>query len=241
MRIILLHGMGGSRRDWDEVIAADPALEKAEAWELPEEDNFDNAAEALARRLAESRVPYGLAGYSLGGRLAIRAAQHLLFLKPPKRLALLGAGLGFPSREERAERAVFDNGWAELAERDRDAFWERWYEQGIFSGFHALSPEKKNTWMEARRLLSNSILRRQLVSWSPAQHDLLLGDLREIVHAKVATLYLAGENDKKYARLALDLHNEGLQTEILSGVGHVLPLEAPARVAQALAQFFKGV
>lgn len=235
MKVILLHGMGGGPADWNDVRSLFPA----EAWSLPAKPTLEEVAEELADRLSQETAPYGLAGYSLGGRLAILLTHRLLNTPHcPRKLALLSAGLGFPTEEEKRARILQDRAWSTLAEQNPEEFWRRWYAQGLFSTFAELPSATQERWLHARRSLEQAHLSRQLEDWSPSRHPYLKPLLLEIQKQGISTLYLAGERDKKYQSLAGELSAEGLNTVILPNAGHLLPLEAPAAVASAFAGFF---
>ena len=235
MKVFLLHGMGGGPADW----AAVRRDFSGEALEFSPAPDFSGVVSALVEKLGRESTPYGLAGYSLGGRVALAATARLVELhRAPARLALLGAGLGFPSSAEREARRARDEAWGALVQNDPARFWREWYEQELFSTFRALPHAEREAWLRSRAELAPSLIARQLVSWSPTRHAYLLPALRSVLAAGVCTLYLSGERDKKYASLARELAREGVRAELLPGAGHILPLEAPAALAHALQSFF---
>jgi pimeloyl-ACP methyl ester carboxylesterase len=178
-------------------------------------------------------------GYSLGGRVAIALADALLESgKAPRRLALLGAGLGFSSDEERAERRAKDAAWAAALREDPQNFWERWYDQPLFAGFRSLAPATQKAWIDARLRMNPEALARQWEGWGPSRHPELRTALHRIAQFGIPTLYLAGELDTKYKRLGEELGREGILAQTIPGAGHLLPLEAPDAVGRALAEFF---
>lgn len=237
MKTYLLHGMGGSPADWAGVQEYFPA----EAIALPAQASFAALVNALRDRFAQEKAPYGLAGYSLGGRVAIALSAALLQAEsPPARLALLGAGLGFAQEEERQIRKTADQAWADLLRRDPALFWQKWYDQPLFAGFRALPPAAQEDWLTTRRAENPETLARQWEAWGPAQHPYLKPVLDDIAQSSIRCLYLAGERDTKYKSLAHSLAKEGMRTLLIPGAGHLLPLEAPQAVGEALRNFFNG-
>ncbi|RZA07169.1 MAG: alpha/beta fold hydrolase [Proteobacteria bacterium] len=235
MKTFLLHGMGGAPSDWQAVQKHFPA----EALALPPAPTFGFLVETLADFLAEQREPYGLVGYSLGGRVAIALTDALLESgKAPCRLALLGAGLGFSSEEERAERREKDQAWAAALRENPSAFWKRWYDQPLFAGFRRLPAETQEAWIDSRLQMSPDALARQWEGWGPSRHPDLRPALTRIVQFGIPTLYLAGELDTKYKLLSEELRQDGILSQVILGAGHLLPLEAPEAVGLALRDFF---
>lgn len=233
MKVIFLHGMGGSSRDADFL----QAHLSVSAPKLPQEGNFDGAALKLARILGEETAPFVVCGYSLGGRLAIRAAS--LNPNPNWRgLILLGAGLGFNLPAEREARRKQDQFWAAKAKKTPGIFWQEWYQQSLFSSFAALPEALKSRWLEARLLLDPQALQTQLLEYSPANHEHLLPELLALQKRGMALLYVAGERDSKYCQQARELADLGIETMLAPG-GHSLPIESPEWLAACVKNFVR--
>lgn len=229
MKLVYLHGMGGSPRDWDSVSALLPGL----ALSLPHGLPFDQAAEKIAGELRSLHEPFVLCGYSMGGRLAIRAAKKLTGNSQLRGLFLLSTGLGQETEEERTGRRANDERWAKRAGEDSALFWKDWYRQELFSSFHELPEGTRAKWMSDRFSLKIEHLQSQFRLLGPGNHEYLLPELRAMQKAGISVLYIAGERDKKYSSIARQLD---LPVEILDG-GHILPIENPVAVAQSLEQF----
>lgn len=229
MKLVYLHGMGGSPRDWDSVNALLPGL----AMSLPHGLSFDSTAEKIAGQLRSLHEPFVLCGYSMGGRLAIRAAKKLSGNSRIRGLFLVSTGLGQESEEERSARRATDERWANEAAEDSALFWKNWYQQELFSSFRQLPEGTRAKWMSDRFSLNIEHLQAQLRLLGPGSHEYLLPELRAVHKAGISVLYIAGERDKKYASIARRLD---LPMELLDG-GHILPIENPVAVAQSLEQF----
>lgn len=229
MKLVYLHGMGGSPRDWDSVSALLPGL----ALSLPHGISFDAAAEKIAGQLRALHEPFVLCGYSMGGRLGIRVAKKLAGNSQLRGVFLLSTGLGFDSDEERSQRRAIDERWAERAGEDSALFWKDWYQQELFASFSQLPESTRRKWMGDRFSLNIEHLLSQFRMLGPGNHEYLLPELEAVQKAGISVLYIVGERDKKYLKIAQQLE---LPTETLDG-GHILPIENPVAVAQSLEQF----
>src|SRR5689334_19678966 len=105
-KLVLLHGMLGSPAMWQPVIAALPPGARATTITLPFHGlaawgesitSFDGAVEALASQLPPG--PLVLAGYSLGGRLALALADARSDIRA---VIAIGAQLGIADDAARA-------------------------------------------------------------------------------------------------------------------------------------------
>lgn len=170
-----------------------------------------------------------LAGYSLGGRVALRLA-----LAAPERvgrLVLVATSAGLAD-DERAARRVADEALATQAERLAPAAWaDRWMATPLFAG---TPPAAAAAWRE--ELLRTppvgaaAALRGLGAGTMPAVWD-RLGELRMpcdvVVGARDARYRSLGE------RLAAALPDARLH--VVPGAGHGLPREAPAALARLIA------
>ena len=120
--LVLLHGFTQTRQSWRRTAQALEGRYRAVVPDLPGHGqavhrtaSFDACA-AYVRALAPART-FTLAGYSMGGRIALHTA---LTLGPAivTRLVLVGASPGLADPAERAERRAADDA---LADRHRDA------------------------------------------------------------------------------------------------------------------------
>jgi len=119
---VLLHGFGGTSRSWDEVIAHLPAERyRPLALDLPGHGElldargpitFDSCVQSVLERAPRRFV---LAGYSMGGRIALQLA--LAAPERIERLVLISATAGIEDPSERAERSKRDRRLAEEIEQ----------------------------------------------------------------------------------------------------------------------------
>jgi 2-succinyl-6-hydroxy-2,4-cyclohexadiene-1-carboxylate synthase len=231
--LILLHGFTQTGRAWDavaerlgdrRVIAPDLRGHGAAASARP----VDTAA-LVADVLAAAPPRFALAGYSMGGRLALHVA-----LAAPDRVSGLGlisttAGLEDPA--ERARRRASDEALADEMEGGGiAAFAERWAALPLF----ATQPPAVREAAQRERLAQDPAgLAASLRGFGTGAMPSAWGRLGEL--AMPATV-VVGEHDAKFraigARLTAALPHARLV--LVEGAGHALPLEAPAAVADAL-------
>lgn len=240
IKLLLLHGMGGSPEDFRFLLDRYPL---ARALTLDQSD-FSSACEFVGQQI-KTFQPHLICGYSMGGRVAVSALGSLARkqeLDPaPGGLILISAGLGLKSEEEKLARKAADKRWVDLLERDSEAFWLQWYSQPLFSlGEKA---EDAAAWLARRKnsqLTETSRIATHLKQFSPAEHAYLLPDLLTLAHKGISTLYMAGERDKKYADLASELAAQGIPTRVVEDVGHALPLENPQAILDVIAGWEKN-
>jgi 2-succinyl-6-hydroxy-2,4-cyclohexadiene-1-carboxylate synthase len=173
-----------------------------------------------------------LAGYSLGGRLALAAAiEH-----PHRFPAFIGISTtaGIENPDERKSRCEAD---AKLARRLREesfeSFLRDWWNLPIFD-----SPKKKNSseFLASRSTQNPAAMAEVLETWSPGVLPSLWNELRTY---PCFALLLAGESDSKYSLLAHRMVESfpSAKTQILPSCGHRLLEEAPLELARAVGDF----
>jgi len=137
--LVLLHGLLGDSGDWQPVIDRLPG-HRCIALDLPGHgshstltvDGFEQSHQWLVAKLASRNIErYLLAGYSLGGRLALYHASR----EPAglQGLLLENCHPGLPA-SERAARIQHDEQWAQRFEQEPLAsVLDDWYRQGVFA------------------------------------------------------------------------------------------------------------
>ena len=126
--LVLLHGFTQTRQSWRRTATALGSRYRAITPDLPghgqaalRTPSFD-AVTAYLRALAP-REPFTLAGYSMGGRIALHAA----FTLPLDRLILIGASPGLQDPQEREQRKQADEQLANKIEAiGVEAFAREW-------------------------------------------------------------------------------------------------------------------
>ncbi|MGE0355392.1 MAG: 2-succinyl-5-enolpyruvyl-6-hydroxy-3-cyclohexene-1-carboxylic-acid synthase [Burkholderiales bacterium] len=244
--LVLLHGFTGTGEFFAPVARA-LARRRCIIPDLPGHGGSDappqgwrlaEAADALAALLDALGVARcALAGYSMGGRLALAFAQ-----RHPGRvaaLALAGATPGIADDAERSARAAADLALADSIEAGGiDAFSREWEANPLFATQAALAPALRES-MRAQRLAQDparlaAALRAFGTGFQPPAHAALAS-------LAMPVLALAGERDAKFAAIAADMAARipGARLGLVPGAGHAVPLERAAEFAAALEEFLK--
>ena len=226
MRLFLLHGNLGSPHDWNACL---PFLEQrgfvchaVDLWDLLRKRtcSLAEAGRAVAA-LAPPGEPCALAGYSLGGRLALHAAAA----RPEawKGLMLLSAHPGLADETERSRRLAGDLLWAE---RCRDippaAFLAAWNAQNALAGSGTGPAPEYDTKLAARAFDCWSLGRQSdFSSWLRSR--------------PLPLLWLTGRRDIRFTALAEHCRPDAARA--LPGVGHRLLQEAPQETARLMLEF----
>ena len=234
--LVLLHGFTQTGRSWQPIAHALAGRYRAVAPDLPGHGDFAQrrpasfaASDAYLRALADGR-PITLAGYSMGGRVALHAA---LLLGPlVERLVLIGASPGIADPAERAARAADD---AALADRIEaigiEAFVREWGAQPLFAGV----PRGVAELADEDRLRNTApglaaALRGLGTGVMPPLWD-RLGELTIPVDLVV------GERDERFRGIAerMEAALAEPRLHVVRGAGHAVQLEAPDAVVEVLA------
>ncbi len=233
--LLLLHGFTQTGRGWDEVtrhlageryrpLAPDLRGHGAAASRRP--IDFDACVADVAGLAAGC---FALAGYSMGGRLAL----HVALAHPERvtRLVLVSATAGIEDPAARARRRAADEalaGWMEPRFMTEVA--DRWGAQPMF----ARQPPQVAAAARADRL------RNAPADLAAALRGIGTGAMTplwdRLAELRMPVAVLAGERDEKFVALGRRLADELPDAEltIVPAAGHALPLEAPAAVAAAL-------
>ena len=234
--LLLLHGFTQTGRSWDGVIASlPPKRYRAVAPDL----RGHGAAAALRPvsfaaciedLLALAPRRFALAGYSMGGRLALALA-----LAHPDRvssLALISTTAGIADDGERARRRAADERLAAEIERDGiERFALVWGSQPLFAD----QPEAVRLRANADRLRNDAPgLAASLRGMGAGAMASLWSRLDEL---RPPVVVIAGARDTRYVEIGerLAAAVAGARLVIVPDAGHALPLEAPAAVAGAIA------
>jgi 2-succinyl-6-hydroxy-2,4-cyclohexadiene-1-carboxylate synthase len=232
--VVLLHGFTQTRRSWRRTVQALGGRYRALAPDLPGHGqaahrvaSFD-ACTAYVRALAPDR--FALAGYSMGGRIALHAA--LALRERIERLVLIGASPGLADPAEHAARRAADEALAARIEAvGVEEFAREWAAQPLFAG----QPERVAAAAHADRLRNTPAgLAAALRGLGTGAMDPLWERLPEL--ALPVTL-LVGERDEKFRAVAEQMAARlpDARVVVIDGAGHAAHLEAPQAVADQLA------
>jgi 2-succinyl-6-hydroxy-2,4-cyclohexadiene-1-carboxylate synthase len=197
----------------------------------------DRLAAHIAALVRASGGPVQLAGYSLGGRLALALAARYGHLFA--RVVTIGAhpGLADGDAAARAERAAADRRWATLlVDEGLAAFTAAWAAQPLFASQAVVAAEKRAAQATWRQSHEPGALAETLTALSVATMPDLAPALAARPAGAAPLLLLAGDEDQKFAALAHGLAARvgGARAVIVDGAGHNLVLERPAAVAEVL-------
>jgi 2-succinyl-6-hydroxy-2,4-cyclohexadiene-1-carboxylate synthase len=248
-RLVFVHGFLGRGQYWDRIAASFaphyccvlpdlPGHGTNDSLPLETELSYEVMALGLQRTLAQlGPGPVILAGYSLGGRIALYTA--LRFPQLARALFLVSANPGIAEPQLRERRRAVDDQQAEIIHTSGlDAFLERWYDQPLFQSLRrrpelldqlrAAKSENRPRWME-----------KTLRELSPGRQPALGGRWREL---QMPVLLLAGALDEKYATLARETARNAppVRAVIVPGAGHVVQAEQPARFIRVLRAFLNA-
>ncbi|MGL5294544.1 MAG: 2-succinyl-6-hydroxy-2,4-cyclohexadiene-1-carboxylate synthase [Aeromonas sp.] len=236
--LVLLHGLLGDGNDWQPVIDRLPAIHCI-ALDLPGHgqhqdlnvSDFEQSHQWLVAELASRNIErYLLAGYSLGGRLALYHAS----CEPAglQGLLLENCHPGLPVAE-RAARIQHDERWAQRFEGEPlIAVLGDWYRQGVFSDLD----DKARARQIAHRLGNKggaiaTMLRATSLGQQPDLTPWLAATMLPVT-------YVSGRQDHKFHQLACQLANQHCKIHhlVLDG-GHNVHAHQPEAFAQLLAEW----
>jgi 2-succinyl-6-hydroxy-2,4-cyclohexadiene-1-carboxylate synthase len=187
---------------------------------------FAGCVEAV---LAAAPERFALCGYSLGGRLAL----HVALAAPARvgRLVLVSCSAGIEDPLERASRREADARLADELERGSyERFIERWRAQPLFA---ADPPRVRELAMADQRRNDPHALAAVLRGIGAGEMEPLWPRLSEL---EMPVTVIAGERDSAYCEIARRMSRllPAGELRVLPG-GHVLALESPAELAEAIA------
>ena len=234
VRLLLLHGFTATGRSWDgvrrridgatysEVLAPDLRGHGASADRLPA------TIPATVEDLRQTE-PYVLAGYSMGGRIAL----HLALAQPDlvERLVLVSTTPGISEPSGRAERRRADEELAEGIERAGIEPFARWWAaQPLFAG----QPPEVAAAARADRLRNTAEgLAASLRDMGTGRMTPVWDRLGELT---MPTRVIVGERDAKFRAIGERMAEQLPDAElvVVPGAGHAVHLEAPDAVTAAL-------
>jgi 2-succinyl-6-hydroxy-2,4-cyclohexadiene-1-carboxylate synthase len=233
--IVLLHGFTHTGASWDPVVAALGESYRALALDIRGHGSASGRAPVTLAGVLEDLATlapdrFTLAGYSMGGRIALHAA--LALPERVERLVLIGASPGIDDATERAARLDDDGRLAvEIEGMTTEAFARRWAETPVLAG----QPPDVLAAAHADRLRNHPAgLAPALRGLGTAALPSLWGRLGEI-RAPVALV--VGERDEKFKAIAAQMASGLRDAEmiVVPGAGHAVHLEAPGAVAAVIA------
>jgi 2-succinyl-6-hydroxy-2,4-cyclohexadiene-1-carboxylate synthase len=232
--ILLLHGFTQTGRSWDPVVAALAERYRALA---PDLRGHGSAADARpidfervrADLLALAPERFALAGYSMGGRIALGLA--LAAPERIERLVLIGTSPGLDDAVARRGRSATEAALADRIEGNGiEAFADLW---GALPLWEGQPPEVAAAADAMRRAQSPGGLAAALRGLGLGAMEPLWDRLGELA---MPVALVAGERDEKFIALAEQMADAipDATVHVVPGTGHAAQLEAPQVVAALL-------
>jgi 2-succinyl-6-hydroxy-2,4-cyclohexadiene-1-carboxylate synthase len=196
-------------------------------------------AELLKRTVAATAGrAAGWVGYSMGGRMALHVA--LAYPAAVPKLALISTSAGIGDDAERAARRAADEALAKRLDgagpQGLHDFLEGWLAQPLFATL-----PRERAGLDERLTNSPAGLASSLRLAGAGVQEPLWDRLGELRQRELPVLFIAGELDPKYTKLAhamADAIGRSAEVHMVRGAGHACHLERPEEVATELARFF---
>lgn len=233
VKLLMLHGFTATGASWDAVRRhVDGGLYEPEAPDLrghgTRGEERSVTIEACVDDLRQDE-PYALAGYSMGGRVAL----HLALAQPElvRRLVLVSTTAGLPDADERAARRDADEDLADGIERaGLEAFARSWAAQPLFADQPAAVVAAA-----ARDRLRNTAsgLAASLRGMGAGAMTPVWDRLHELT---MPATVVVGERDAKFREIGERLTDALPNAElvVVPRAGHAVHLEAPETVAETI-------
>lgn len=225
--ILALHGNLGTTADWDLPGCRD--THTIDLWDHVDL-GFDEFAVALAGPLSAGLEKPILAGYSLGGRLALHALASF-----PERwgaAVIVSAHPGLCCAEDRIARRTSDAIWADRARSmDWGVFLDQWNAQPLFGEVsHEL--RARQAALEPRR----EAIAKAFETWSLGRQEDLRSRLGRFTGP---VLWITGENDARFTRLGAEMAAvfPDFRHLVVPGAGHRVLEEGAESVVRELTVF----
>ena len=246
--VLFLHGFMGSSADWNETVAvlkdrfyciAPDLPGHGDSTGLPYPDSYtiEGAAKELVDLLDGVKISKAtVAGYSMGGRLALYFA-----LRHPERCASLfleSASPGLETEEGRKARRETDERRAVCLETESfEQFLEDWYRQPLFESLARDEALLRRT-IESRRSNDPMDLARSLRAMGTGSQPSLWGKFAGL---RMPALAVSGDLDGKYVKITHRMAAESpmLGCATIPGAGHNVHAEASGRYLEILWRFLE--
>jgi len=212
---------------------ASAAAARAAEGTAAEAADWNAEVDRLAAQVRESGFEGShLAGYSMGGRLAL----GLLVRHPGlfRSATLIGASPGLADPAERESRARWDEGWARLLDEEGlDSFVAAWESLPLFASQDRLPHDVQARQHRIRRAHDPARLARSLRSLGLAR----MPDYRpRLPELDLPVRLVVGERDAKFREIAAGMAERlpRATVTVVADAGHNVVLEHPSEIAGLL-------
>lgn len=239
--VVFLHGLLGSQDDWQQVVCLLQSFPQIRPLtiDLPFHGksanhfcrDFADIGEQLHDTLSAliPSEPFGLVGYSLGGRIAL---QYHLSNRSPHLLGtvLEGTNIGLQTENERLARWQNDQHWANRfrVEPIENVLLD-WYQQPVFSH---LTKSQRQTLIAKRKGNNGTLIAQMLEATSLAKQPFFNLNKRSDLTKNLQ--FLIGEHDQKFRQLA---QQNNLPHQLVPLAGHNTHVENPQGFVEKLLAF----
>jgi 2-succinyl-6-hydroxy-2,4-cyclohexadiene-1-carboxylate synthase len=245
--VFFLHGFTGCAIDWWPVVSSLNINYNYYLVDLvghgksdsPEESNY-YSIESIVNQLKEIIISNSngknvLAGYSMGGRIALNFA--LKFGIMLKGLILESSTWGISDEDLRKERTRQDEKLADFIYNNSiDKFIDYWMNIDLFNSQRRLSNDMLNQ-IRKRKLENNKTgLANTLRCSGTGIMNPLYNNIKDI---KLKTLLITGELDSKFTNINTEMVNlfNNAEHRIIKNAGHNTHLEEPQKFIDAINKF----
>lgn len=247
--IIFLHGFTGSSKTWESIIKQLPTTVRCIAVDLLGHGRTEAPLESARYQMHEQVLDlhslfvslqvsnFTLAGYSMGGRIAL--AYALTFPEHVKRLVLESASPGLQLMTDQQARIKADELLAKKIEVDGlPAFIDFWQDIPLFQSQDKLSDLKRQAIRQERLQQTSLGLANSLKGMGTGSQPSYWLQLNEL---KMPVTLITGELDEKFQLIAQQMKNriENSQHLEVLAVGHAIHVENPVQFATIIMEQVK--
>ena len=226
--IVLLHGFLGSSDEWHPVASKLENRYYCIIPDLPGHGQTPASGGSFERQMlllfqsieTMQTSPLFLAGYSMGGRIALYLA--LRYPRQFRKAVIISGSPGLRTEKERLERRQNDERLAVRIEAYFDAFLEAWYDMPLFAELKGL-PSYPSVLAARKKNLPGHLAMSLRTLGTGNQPSLW----KELEKCPVPLDFFAGEKDGKYVEIGRQMVNlcNNCRLDIFPQCGHSLHLE----------------
>lgn len=246
--LLFLHGFLGGKEDWNESLTALEDTYLCVSVDLP--GHGSTLVNGIDKYYSMPHVAWGvtnflnqlqikkchLAGYSMGGRLALYLAVK--YPEHCNKIIIESSSPGLKTKAECRVRRQRDRALAQKLETENfEKFLKEWYAQPLFTTLKK-DPVKFRKLFKRRLKNDPLLLARSLKLMGVGVQPSLWDDISAI---SSPLLFIAGDLDSKFKELALEMGNLCPQAKvcIIKNCGHNVHFEKPQEYFDTVRQFLK--